>query len=155
VTIRPARLDDVPALLAIEDASFATDRLTARKIRRLLAHGNCALLVAAERGVVVGYALVLFRRGALRARLYGIAVSARHRRRGLGARLLLAAEREAAGRRRRSMSLETAPDNEAALKLYRKMGYVRVARLGPYYEDGAVADRYVKGLPRRPQGVSC
>ncbi len=146
MTIRPARLDDVPGILAIEEEAFATDRLTARKLRRLLRNGHCALLVAAARGGVVGYALVLFRRGAGRARLYGLAVAAESRGRGLGAKLLRAAEAEALGRRRRSIGLETAPRNEPAVNLYRRMGYVRVARLGPYYEDGTAADRYVKPL---------
>jgi ribosomal protein S18 acetylase RimI-like enzyme len=146
VTIRPARASDVGALLAIENESFATDRLTARKIRRLLAHGNCALLVAVARDEVVGYALVLFRRGVRRARLYGIAVAASHRGRRLGAKLVRAAETEAERRSCRAIGLEVAPGNEPAVKLYRKMGYVRVGGVGPYYEDGSPADRYVKSL---------
>jgi len=146
VTIRAAHVGDVSGILEIEDEAFATDRLTARKLRRLLAHGNCALLVAVERGRIAGYALVLFRRGARRARIYGIAVASRHRGRGLGARILRAAETEAERRGHPSISLETASDNERAISLYLKNGYARIAGLGPYYEDGTPADRYAKPL---------
>jgi ribosomal protein S18 acetylase RimI-like enzyme len=146
VTIRAARASDVSGILEIEDEAFATDRLTARKLRRLLAHGNCALLVTVERGDVAGYVLVLFRRGIRRARIYGLAVAASHRGRGLGARLLRAAETEARRRRCRSIGLETAPTNEPAVNLYRKLGYVLTSRLGSYYEDGTPADRYAKPL---------
>lgn len=146
MTIRPARLGDVAAVVEIDEEAFTHDRLTPRKLRRLLRGGNCALLVAVLGSEVAGYALLLFRRGASRARLYGFAVRASRRRRGLGRRLLAAAESEARRRRSKSIGLEASPDGEAAIKLYRKRGYVLVERLGPYYEDGSHADRYVKAL---------
>jgi len=146
VTLRAAREKDVDAVVAIDEAAFAYDRLTRRKVRRLLEHGNCALFVAEIRGAVVGYALVLFRRGASAARLYGIAVAASHRGRGIGRRLVVAAEKEASRRGLASITLEADPRRRPALSLYRSMGYRRIARLGPYYEDGSAADRYVKTL---------
>ncbi len=144
--IRAARPSDVSEIVAIEDEAFATDRLTARRLRRMLARGSCALLAAVDREGVAGYALVLLRRGGSRARLYAFAVRASARRRGLGAKLLAAAERDAARRGRRWMTLETARDNESAIKLYRSAGYRLESSLGPYYEDGSPADRFVKAL---------
>jgi ribosomal protein S18 acetylase RimI-like enzyme len=151
LTVRAARLADLAALLAIERASFATDRLTPRAMRRLLVRGKCAMLVAATGGVVVGYALVLFRRGASRARLYSIAVDPSHRRSGIARRLLAAAERRAAARGTTTISLEVGVANNSAVNLYRENGYRLVSRLGAYYADGSAADRWTKTLakPRR------
>ncbi len=146
--VRPARRADVPAILAIEDESFATDKLTAGKLRHLLARGNCALLLAVERTRVLGYALVLFRRGTATARLYGIAVRGAHRGRGLGRRLLRAAEAAARTGGARSMRLEVGAKNVSAVALYRETGYALVSHLGPYYEDGSPADRYIKNLTK-------
>jgi ribosomal protein S18 acetylase RimI-like enzyme len=146
VRVRAARAADVGAILAIEDEAFRTDRLTRRKLVRLLSRGNCALLVVVARREVAGYALVLFRRGAASARLYGIAVRAPDRGRGLGRRLLRAAEAVARRRGAARITLETDPSNEAAVRLYRSHGFRLVRRLGPYYEDSSPADRWSKGL---------
>src|SRR5204863_236295 len=92
--IRRARRADFDALLEIEAEAFRTDRLTRRKLVHLTTRGNASLLVGETRGRIVGYALVLFRRGTRSARLYGLAVAASERGRGLGARFLAAAEDE-------------------------------------------------------------
>jgi ribosomal protein S18 acetylase RimI-like enzyme len=142
--IRRARRADFDALLEIEGEAFRTDRLTRRKLVHLTTRGNASLLVAEKRGRIVGYALLLFRRGTKSARLYGLAVAASERGRGLGRRLLAAAEEEARRQRRSVVSLETDPRNVAALNVYINAGYRCVARLGPYYEDGSPADRYAR-----------
>jgi [ribosomal protein S18]-alanine N-acetyltransferase len=149
VRIRPARASDVGPLLAIEAESFTTDKLTTRKLRRLMTRGNCALLVATVAGDVAGYALVLFRAGSRSARLYGIAVRRSRRGGGFGRRLLRAAEAQARRRGCDRMRLEVAGANRVASALYEEEGYDLVAHLGPYYEDGAPADRYAKDLRRR------
>lgn len=141
--LRAARLSDIGALLEIERESFTTDRLTARKLRHLLTRGNCELVVADERGRLAGYALVLFRRRASAARLYGLAVAADLRGRGVGRMLLREAERRARTRGALRMTLETNPRSRA-VRLYESEGYVLAERLGPYYEDGTPADRYAK-----------
>lgn len=149
--LRAARERDVSGLLAIEEEAFRTDRLTARKIRRLLRTGNCAFLVAHDAAGVAGYALLLFREGSANARLYGIAVRRDRRGRGFGRALLRAAERTARRRKCRRISLEVGSRNRRALSLYGKSGYARVADLGPYYEDESPATRLAKSLvgPRR------
>jgi ribosomal protein S18 acetylase RimI-like enzyme len=151
MNVRPARLADLPAILAIERASFTTDRITRRAMRRLLTRGSCAVLVAASGRVVVGYAVLLFRRGARRARLYSLAVDPRRRRAGVAGRLLAAVERRARARGLEAVTLEVAAANRAAVILYRRAGYELIARLGPYYADGSPADRWIKrlGAPSR------
>lgn len=146
MTVRVARAGDLPAVLAIESASFSTDRISPRNLRRMLARGNCAILVAERRGDVAGYALVLFRRGARRARLYSLAVDPAHRRAGVARRLVSAIERVVRQRGLEALTLEAASANSAATKLYRRMGYTRIASLGPYYADGSPAGRWMKDV---------
>ena len=146
MTVRAARKGDLPALLAIERASFSTDRLTRRALRRLMTRPNCAVLVAVTRGAVAGYAVLLFRRGSRKARLYSIAVDPRRRRAGVAARLLAAVERRARERGSSAVTLEVGVKNRAASTLYRTIGYRRLLRLGPYYADGSAADRWWKDL---------
>ena len=73
--IRPATIDDVDALVACEEACFATDRISRRSFRHLLTKGHQATRVLCDpAGRVIGYAMVLFHRGTSLARLYSLAV---------------------------------------------------------------------------------
>ena len=148
VRIRPAHARELEALLALEQRCFTGDRLSRRAFRRHLASPRSALIVAERGGVLLGSALVLFRRDSGAARLYSIAVDARARGLGLGARLLAASEREARRRGANAMRLEVRPDNRAAVALYRAAGYEAFARIERYYEDGAPAMRFRKSLNR-------
>ncbi|HEU0152682.1 MAG TPA: ribosomal protein S18-alanine N-acetyltransferase [Arenimonas sp.] len=143
--LRPARATDLPALLALE-AMFPGDRLSARQFRHHLASPRARWQVAEEDGRVLGYGLVLLRRGSARGRLYSLVVDPAARGRGLGRRLLQAAERDAAAAGCTGLTLEVRQDNAAANALYRRAGYDPVARLPDYYEDGADGWRYTKPL---------
>ena len=61
---RYATLDDLPALLAIENRCFATDRLSRRSFRHLLTQGHAATLAAENADQIQGYVLLLFSHGA-------------------------------------------------------------------------------------------
>src|SRR5690606_17696433 len=91
--IRRARPADIAGLLALENASFATDRMGARQLRRHIDSSSAEFLVATDDAQVLGAALVFLRRRSAVARLYSIAVADAARGLGLGTRLLEAAER--------------------------------------------------------------
>lgn len=147
VRLRRARPDDVPTLIALEAASFASDRLSARQMALHAAgRSHAAFVVAERRGEVLGNALVFFRRGSRQARLYSIVVAAAARGLGLGRRLLARAEREARRSGARRMVLEVRTGNVAAIALYESAGYARIAQWPGYYEDGADAVRLAKAL---------
>ncbi|MER3547076.1 MAG: GNAT family N-acetyltransferase, partial [Rhodanobacteraceae bacterium] len=142
--IRRARADDLDALTALEESAFDHDRVSRAQWRRHVASASAAVLVAEKAGKVAGCALLFFRRGSKRARLYSIAISHAARGRGAGAALLQAAEDEARKRGCDTMRLEVRSDNAAAIALYEKCGYSR-RRLEPgFYENGAAAWRYQK-----------
>src|SRR5690606_38950918 len=146
VRIRRAMPAELPVLVALEDASFSGDRLSPRQWRRHLGSDRAIVLVAVEGGHLFGAAVVFLRAGSRVARLYSMAVSAQARGRGLGARLLAAAERAARRRGSDRMRLEVRADNATAARLYERAGYRRIARLGAYYEDGADGWRCEKAL---------
>ncbi|HOB63157.1 MAG TPA: GNAT family N-acetyltransferase/peptidase C39 family protein [Candidatus Competibacteraceae bacterium] len=144
--LRHATLDDLPALLAIENRCFDTDRISRRSFRHLLTHGNAITLLDECDGQTRGYVLLLFSQGTSMARLYSIAVHPNHARHGLGDRLLEAAEAASVERDCVSMRLEIRRDNPSSLSLFRRHGYRQFKEVLDYYEDHMDALRFEKRL---------
>jgi ribosomal protein S18 acetylase RimI-like enzyme len=143
---RPACASDLDALVDLEALVFAADRISRRGFRRFLASANAGLLVAEHAGRLAGYALVLFRRDSMTARLYSIAVAPDLAGQGVGGRLLAAAEAAAVERRCPRMRLEVHVANAAAIARYRRSGYREFGRYAAYYGDGGDALRLEKRL---------
>ena len=146
VLIRPAVVGDLGALLRLENACFETDRINRRQFRYLLIRGRARTLVAEEDGALLGYVLVLFSQATSVARIYSIAVAAQARGRGVGQRLVAAAEDAAWGQDRAYLRLEIRRDNPASQALFEGAGYRRFGVLSDYYEDHMEALRYEKTL---------
>ena len=79
---------------------------------------------------------VLAREVAGEAEILTVAVSDRFPRLGLGWRLMLAAIREVKARGGEAVFLEVDEGNVAAIGLYRKLGFVKVAERKGYFDDG-------------------
>lgn len=148
--LRRAAVADLPALVALERQAFAGDRFSARQFRYLLTRARSTFLVAAADGPLLGYAVALYRAGATRARLYGIAVR-RGTRPGVATALVEAIAAAARARGCTALSLEVRADNDAALGLYRKLGFIAAGVIPGYYEDGAAAIRMRRDLAAEPQ----
>ncbi|WHZ19827.1 MAG: GNAT family acetyltransferase [Rhodanobacteraceae bacterium] len=144
--IRRATRADIDALLALEEATFDSDRISHAQWRRHIASDSARVWVAGPPGEVHGAAVVFYRRNARNARLYSIAVGAHARGTGLGGALLAAAEADARAHGRAAMTLEVRVDNPSAKAMYERRGYLQVKRLPHFYEDGADAWRYAKSL---------
>lgn len=134
--VRPARHSDDSAILTLEEL-FPSDRMSLRSVRRFLASPNARIWVAELDGAVVGNLILLTRNNSRTARIYSVIVGAPARGHGFGARLVAAAEAEAGRLGMHAISLEAREDNSVARHLYAKRGYVEVAKLPSYYEDGA------------------
>lgn len=143
---RAATPDDIPALLAIENRCFSSDRLSRRSFRHLLTRGNAITLVEEDADRIRGYVLLLFSRGTSMARLYSIAVHPDFARCKIGDRLLEAAETVALERDCVSMRLEVRRDNPPSLNLFRRHGYRQFKEVLDYYEDHMTALRFEKRL---------
>lgn len=144
--LREARLEDLDALLELENAAFETDRLSRRSMRRFLQNGNDHLLVAETDAGIVGYVLMLRHRGTRLARLYSIAVDTAARGGGIAEALIHAGEQAVLPSGCAYVRLEVRRDNEPAIRLYRRLGYRLFGTIPDYYEDGAEALRFEKRI---------
>lgn len=144
--IRRANLDDLSALITLENATFNSDRLSPRQWRRHLDSDSVRVLVATDSQTVRAAALLLFRRNSRIARLYSIAVAVGARGLGLGALLLVACEAASRQRACTQLRLEVRRDNLAAQRLYQRHGYRLFATRKNYYDDGEDALRYQRLL---------
>ena len=121
-------------------------------MRALIDSPSTHLLVAAQGTEIVGYSLVLRRKGIRSARLYSLAVFPDQTGRGLGRLLLDAAECAAVKAGAVRLTLEVREDNPAAARLYERAGYRFVRARPNYYADGAGALRYERMLS--PAGIA-
>jgi len=151
--LRPAIAGDLDQLCLLEDASFSGDRLSRRRFRHWLKTDNRVFLVADAGGPLLGYALVLLRRGTRLARLYSLAVGPAGRGRGIGKALLSAAEDASSRSGRLYMRLEVAEANSAAIALYHQLGYRTFGSYANYYEDAGNALRMQKRIRYRPENL--
>ncbi len=144
--IRPASPIDLPALVELERHCFSSDRISQRSFKAFIRHGAHQLLVCREADKLLGYALLLFRRGTLLSRLYSLAVAPDQRGKGVAMLLLDAAEQLARDRQSVFLRLEVREDNAAAISLYNRRGYRTFGRVSDYYADGCSAVRMEKRL---------
>ena len=143
---RKATPHDLKSLLVLEEQCFTYDRLTARSFRWMISRAHASLIVAQAGGQLMGYCLVLFRRGTSLARLYSIAIASHSRGLGLGKQLLDQAQESARAHECTCLRLEVRPDNPVALSLYERNGYRRFAVVPDYYEDHVHALRLEKRI---------
>lgn len=145
--VRRAASSDLDDLVALEQRSFSSDRLSRAQYRRHLDSDSALVLVAsANHHLFLGSAVLFFRKHSAVARLYSLATRPEARGQGVGAALLEAAAMAAGRRGSRALRLEVRTDNAAAIALYERHGFRRIGRYAQYYEDGTDAWRYEKAL---------
>jgi ribosomal protein S18 acetylase RimI-like enzyme len=144
--IRTATLEDLDILEHIENTSFETDRFSRRSFRYLLTKANAETLLYEENGTSLGYVMVLFHTGTSLARMYSLAVLPEARGKGIGEKLIHAAEESALKHDCIVLRLEVRQDNPTAMRLYEKLGYRFFGITPDYYEDHTDARRYEKSL---------
>lgn len=150
IRIELASSEDWRALLELEEAAFAGDRISARSWRAILASPSATVTAArAPAGSgprIVGAAVVLQRTNTSVARLYSIAVAPYARGRGVSLALLEDAIQRMRDAGAAVLRLETRVDNMAAQRLFARSGFIERGRKARYYDDGADALLYQKSL---------
>lgn len=129
--IRAMRLEDVEAVLAVEQASYDypwTDGI----FRDCLRVGYRCRVMAGAVGVVGYYILSV---GVREAHLLNLCVHPRMRGLSFGRDLLLHAMNLAAQMDAASMFLEVRPSNATAIALYESVGFVEVGTRKDYYRS--------------------
>ncbi|MFU8888414.1 MAG: GNAT family N-acetyltransferase/peptidase C39 family protein [Trueperaceae bacterium] len=148
--VRRATRGDLDVLVRLE-AAFPGDRLSRASFARFIEGTTTDVWVAtapddAGRDVVVGDAVVNYRRGFQAARLYSLVTAPAWQGRGVGRALMAAVEEHALERGLVSVRLEVRADNVRAIDLYRRLGYVEVGLTHAFYEDHSDALRMRKRL---------
>lgn len=142
--LRRATADDLAAIMAIEEGTFAADAWPTQVMADELVAPHVYYLVAArvdDPAVIDGYAGL---RAPLRSTdgdIQTIAVSPSARRRGLGRTLMLQLLNEARQRGIEQVFLDVRADNPGAQTLYEQLGFEKITvRRGYYQPDGVDAN---------------
>ncbi|MEM3577379.1 MAG: ribosomal protein S18-alanine N-acetyltransferase [Candidatus Bathyarchaeia archaeon] len=137
ITVEDASLRHLDRLYEIEIKCFEKEAFTKQQIASLLANYNAVGLIAKLNGEIVGFVIGMLYAddGRIVGHILTVDVLPEHRRRGIGLRLLEEIEKIFRGKGANVSVLEVREDNIAALRLYQKLGYKRVAKLKYYYGD--------------------
>lgn len=150
--IRSARVDDLAFMAAIEHAVF-TDPWSLAALRATLEGVATQVLVAEVDGGVAGYVIVQV--VVDEAEIQNLAVAPGHRRQGIATALVLRAIERAAAWGAARVFLDVRESNEAARRLYARLGFDQVARRRGYYrrprEDAIVLMRGI--VPNRVSSI--
>lgn len=146
VTIAPVGAEAAALLADLHAEAFPADRWDAASFVRLLAMPGAFALIVARHGAPAG--LMLARVAADEAEIVTLGVVPCARRQGIGRSLATAAAARAAELGAARLFLEVAAANEAALSLYRQLGFREVGRRPRYYPDGT--DAIVLARPLSP-----
>lgn len=142
-TLRPAVAADVPAIFALESATFPGP-WSERTFYLELENDISTFKVLKLGGELIGY-YDLWSCGG-EAHLLNVAVAAAYRRRGYGEMLLKDAIREARRTASDRIVLEVRTSNVAAISLYEKFGFKKITQRRRYYADGEDADIMIKDI---------
>ena len=141
VAIRSAALDDVPAILAIEQQAPGAAHWTREQYNKLVSGGvvlvaeESAEEAAEEAGKVCGF--VCAQAVAGEWEIENVVVAARSRRCGVANELMRALIQRAKNEVAQAILLEVRESNLAARRLYEKHGFREVGRRRAYYRDPA------------------
>lgn len=131
--VRPARAGDVGEVSALEAELFGPDAWSVQLVEAELTGDLRRAVVAAEDGMVIGYAVLLADDET--ADLHRIGVGRPYQRRGVARALLHGLRLDACPR----VLLEVRPGNTPAIRLYESVGFGAIATRRRYYSDGGDA----------------
>jgi len=131
VAIRSARLNDVPAILALEQQASIAAHWASDQYNKLVCSG--VVLVAEEAGTLCGF--VCAQAVAGEWEIENVVVDARFLRRGIASELVRALIQHAKIQAAPAILLEVRESNLSARGLYEKNGFREVGRRRAYYRD--------------------
>ena len=149
-TLRSYAPPDFTALYKLDQACFPVGiSYSKTTLRYFLAASTADCTVAEENERIIGF--ILSEENPPLAHIITLDVAAKHRRQGIGTALLETQETNLASRGVRSILLETAFDNEAAVAFWKRHGYLIEATLKRYYLGRIDAYEMRKILPGAPK----
>jgi L-amino acid N-acyltransferase YncA len=129
---------DLRALLALAQGCFDYNTPTLRELRHGVSRGHTAFFTFRERssGELVGYTLLELNARTRSVYANTTCIALAHRRRGLGRCALAMRRALASSLGYRSIRTHIDVDNVASLKLAQEGGYLILATLPDYYDNG-------------------
>jgi len=148
--IEQAKLNDLDALYNIERECFTVEVFTKEQIAYFLESPNAVSLVANVNQEIVGFIVGMIESyGRVTVgHVYTIDVAPKHRRVGVGLKLLDELEHVFLKKGVKTSYLEVRIDNKAARELYRKKGYTELEPLENFYAKGRHGLRMKKELKK-------
>jgi len=132
--IHKATLDDLSNIVELEKKCFRSEiAYTPKQLKYLVAYANSSCLIETVDETTRGFIIVLYKRGIDVAGIETINVDPLYRGKGIGRRLLSAAEEDIYQHRVRKIRLEVSMGNTVALNLYHKSGFRIYEILRNYY----------------------
>ncbi len=144
--IEPATPADVDQLAALEQHIFMTDHRSRKNLRYLIQHTTVIVARAEKIREIVGYAILLGRKGSRKKRIYSLGVTLAARKRGIGSKLVHTLETIAGLADCTLLTLEVHDRNKAAIDFYHTYGFKQCGFRYGYYEDGGHAILMQKSL---------
>lgn len=144
VEIRTALQRDLGAVAQIDSASFHHVNVGIQRLEDSISNAHLRMIVAAVEDEIVGFCVVKSDLRKPTASLLAVAVTSTFIGRGVGAKLVEAAEHDAVSRGFRTLRLEVRPDNRRAIRFYERAGYRAFGVKEHHFSDGSAAIRMRK-----------
>jgi ribosomal-protein-alanine acetyltransferase len=148
MVVQRASVADLNTLYMIEQRCFTKEAWSKKQIATFLEASDSVSLTVRENSEIVGFVIGLMNQfdGMKIGHIVTIDVLPNYRRRGVGLTLLGSIEQEFINMGVKVCYLEVREDNLAAIRLYRKAGYVEFERLENYYSRDRHGVRLEKTL---------
>ncbi|MFQ5758605.1 MAG: ribosomal protein S18-alanine N-acetyltransferase [Candidatus Bathyarchaeia archaeon] len=148
IHIGRATTDDLETLYSIERECFTLEAFTKEQLAYLLENPKGISLIARIDNEIAGFIMgLIYNHSTTKTgHVYTIDVAVKHRRKGVGLRLLRELEQRFVKNGVEICYLEARRGNVAALELYRKHGYTEVDILKNFYSEGVDGVRLMKKL---------
>lgn len=137
--IRQAQSQDLEQLIRLEELCFNEESFSRQQIRYLATRAKADFLLTEEAGEITAFIVLLKRKNSSALRIYSLAVSPRHRGKGLARLLLAEAGKRARNNGFRYLTLEVSAFNEPAVCLYKQHGFEVFGERPAYYKNGSKA----------------
>jgi len=132
--IRKAKERDASAILELELACFNVSN-DMRSIKHHIISPSITCKVAVIDELVVGAISIFYRNNSKRAYIASVSVHKDYRRRGIGTKLMAAAERDIRKNGCDTITLYVMDYNKIAEHLYQKLGFKRIRYAKDVFED--------------------
>ncbi|MCK9336830.1 MAG: GNAT family N-acetyltransferase [Arcobacteraceae bacterium] len=131
--IRLATKKDIPNLLEIEYSVFSEFDFRLSKENFIYHQNKNHIYLVYEEDLICGYILFLEYKNSLR--IYSIAIKDKYSKKGYGT-MLVEFLINLAKQKTKNLILEVKDDNQKAINLYNKLGFIAKKTLYQYYLDG-------------------